>query len=902
MRFENVTKRDALIKAKAMVGISSFYKPIPIIISSYGRDAVNQTEDLSQIANDEPGRTAILTKYYQSTIHSMQRSTQGKAYTQKRGLDANPEASGSIGFCAYDICKSWNKELQENAEKLGLFKIKNCIIFPLKDRDGHIVSIYGRSISDTNTSKHYYLAGGFKGLYPSYPKADTTKLILVESIIDAATFRQHFDRLSVSAQGAASGYEVLALYGTNGFTSEHVEAIKEWSNTSAEIPTASVGKQVIKNIESIKEIILFFDGDEAGRAANEKYSKLIHEMRSDIKISYVTTPESEDPNSLIQSHEPEILQHLINERNFFFSLPDFSFSIENKNGQAGTENSDPASSAGRENKSENIEPIETSKNHKPIHGSAIQGSINKGALDTHNPELITYHTEHLHILILGGIKISGLDRMRVTLKIERSTYSHHLPVRHSLDLYHTKQVEQLTQKIAESLELGTAESERTISKLTNALEHYRQSKLELLKPKKEERKELSDKERSEAIAYLKDPKLLRNTLNDITKSGIVGESNNALIAYLAYTSRKREKPLHIICLGASGTGKTYLQEKVNELIPEEDKIEITSLSDNAFYYFGREELKHKLILIEDLDGAENVLYPLRELQSKRKISKTVTLKDNKGNLKTITLQVEGPVCVSGCTTKERVYDDNANRCILLYIDDSSDHDHRIMEYQQRGSAGQIDVIEESQIREKIKNVQRILSPIKVINPYAELIDLPQEVFKPRRTLLLLLSFIETITFYHQYQREVIDDTIFTTKEDIKAAFSLLKEVLFSKSDELSKACRNFLERLKERTKVGETFYAQALRKSQRMGSSTLHRYLIELSRNGYIKIKSGSKFKGFEYEVCDYEEYLRLRSSIDDKIKLIMHKIDHYKPSEMRTPSVPVSHQYPTSTNGILTA
>ena len=37
-----------------------------------------------------------------------------------------------------------------------------------------------------------------------------------------------------------------------------------------------------------------------------------------------------------------------------------------------------------------------------------------------------------------------------------------------------------------------------------------------------------------------------------------------------------------MCLGASGTGKTYLQEKVSELIPEEDKIEITSLIRQCF--------------------------------------------------------------------------------------------------------------------------------------------------------------------------------------------------------------------------------------------------------------------------------------------------------------------------------
>lgn len=166
----------------------------------------------------------------------------------------------------------------------------------------------------------------------------------------------------------------------------------------------------------------------------------------------------------------------------------------------------------------------------------------------------------------------------------------------------------------------------------------------------------------------------------ITESGIVGEELNSLIAYLIFTSRKRATPLHLMCLGASGSGKTWLQEKVGELIPEEDKLEITTLSNNAFYYFGKDELKHKLLLIEDLDGADNVLYPLRELQSKRRISKTVTLKDSKGNMKTMTLNVEGPVCVSGCTTKETLYEDNANRCILLYTDSSTEQDNRIMDY------------------------------------------------------------------------------------------------------------------------------------------------------------------------------------------------------------------------------
>ena len=87
--------------------------------------------------------------------------------------------------------------------------------------------------------------------------------------------------------------------------------------------------------------------------------------------------------------------------------------------------------------------------------------------------------------------------------------------------------------------------------------------------------------------------------------------------YLIFTSRKREHPLHIISLGSSGIGKTYLQEKVGALVPNEDKIEITTFSENAFYYFGQRQLQNKLILIEDLDGAENVLYPFKGITNQK---------------------------------------------------------------------------------------------------------------------------------------------------------------------------------------------------------------------------------------------------------------------------------------------
>jgi hypothetical protein len=39
-------------------------------------------------------------------------------------------------------------------------------------------------------------------------------------------------------------------------------------------------------------------------------------------------------------------------------------------------------------------------------------------LNTANSETITYNTEELGYTILGGIRLEGLDRLRVTIKIE----------------------------------------------------------------------------------------------------------------------------------------------------------------------------------------------------------------------------------------------------------------------------------------------------------------------------------------------------------------------------------------------------------------------------------------------------------------------------------------------------
>ena len=73
-----------------------------------------------------------------------------------------------------------------------------------------------------------------------------------------------------------------------------------------------------------------------------------------------------------------------------------------------------------------------------------------------------------------------------------------------------------------------------------------------------------------------------------------------------------ENPAHIL----------YQHDVIEITTPKEDKIEITTLRENVFYYFGQPQLKHKLISIEDLGGVEGVLYPLQEIKSEKRITKT----------------------------------------------------------------------------------------------------------------------------------------------------------------------------------------------------------------------------------------------------------------------------------------
>ncbi len=192
----------------------------------------------------------------------------------------------------------------------------------------------------------------------------------------------------------------------------------------------------------------------------------------------------------------------------------------------------------------------------------------------------------------------------------------------------------------------------------------------------------------------------------------------------------------------SAAGKSYLQDTVLSMVPEDDFVKYTRLTDQALFYKDKDSLKHKILAIEELDGMNGAVYSIRSIQSSKKITIAYTGKDPvTGELKTQDNTVEGPLMVFITTTQVDIDGETASRFVFISIDESEEMTKKILAKQRQSQTmeGMINKLKSAEIIKKHQDANRLLRPLSVFNPYADLLTFTSRSLRARRDLLVKVN-------------------------------------------------------------------------------------------------------------------------------------------------------------------
>jgi hypothetical protein len=186
--------------------------------------------------------------------------------------------------------------------------------------------------------------------------------------------------------------------------------------------------------------------------------------------------------------------------------------------------------------------------------------------------------------------------------------------------------------------------------------------------------------RKEAILLLRSPRFFCRILEALSREGLVGEEQNALVVYVVAVSRLLSRPLNLFVKGHSSSGKNHTVKKVLRLIPQKYICEITNSSARAWDYMGR-RLQHKIVFLQEESVAfGGKQHPGRLLISENRLERWVTVR--RGAQFTTKKQVtEGPVACISTTTRDQLQVDDETRHLSVWADESPAQTARIVRAQ-----------------------------------------------------------------------------------------------------------------------------------------------------------------------------------------------------------------------------
>jgi DNA primase len=461
------------------------------------------------------------------------------------------------------------------------------------------------------------------------------------------------------------------------------------------------------------------------------------------------------------------------------------------------------------------------------------------------------------------IKGLGNNNLRVVLTAKNGSATHI----DNIDLYGARSRKNFAAAVAARLQADAKKIEEDLLALLDQLEALQ---AEAAQPEAVAAPELTDAEKKEALRLLQSSRLLDRIASDLETVGYVGETRNKKLAYLIGTSRRLPKPLSGIFRAQSGCGKSFLMECVAGLMPPEDVHYFSRLTPQALYYLEPEELKQKLLIVDERDGSEESEYPIRTLQTRRVLKLAVPVKDpNSGRIKTHVLEIHGPIAYMESTTSEHINPENANRCFELYLDESEAQTRAIFAAQRK--ARTLEGWQSGSKKKKVlrvhHNAQRLLKPIAVMIPYVDHIEFPAAWLRGRRDYDRFLSLIEGVAFLHQMQRQRGDidgePYIEASLDDYAIAYDLAHVVFAQSTGDLPKPVADFLEQVeavvkttakKEKTAVSTfTFSRRFVREATRLPDHIVKRYMRQIEELEYVQVQRAPSGGSYRYRLVERE-------------------------------------------------
>ncbi len=239
---------------------------------------------------------------------------------------------------------------------------------------------------------------------------------------------------------------------------------------------------------------------------------------------------------------------------------------------------------------------------------------------------------------------------------------------------------------------------------------------------------------------------------------------------------------------------------------------LTAMTTQALFYLPENGLKHKVLAVVEDEGSQSAAYPLKILQSEKKLVLAVTVKDPDGGLPRTQLKtVEGPVAQFMTSTQAEFDEELANRFLVLSVDEDREQTARIHAAQREAETltGLLRKLDRQAVLATHHTAQRLLRPLQVVIPFADKLSFPSDRLRLRRDHKKYLGLIRTIAFLRQFQKPVksaehrgqVLQYIEADVEDLRLAQQLSASVMSRSLDELAPPTRVFLLALQELVKA-----------------------------------------------------------------------------------------------------